>query len=271
MNQKSDKLKEIIRPLKQVLVAFSGGVDSTLLLKVALDTLGNENVLAVIAQSVTYPEEEIEGAKKIAEMLKANYQVIHTNEICDENFYTNPPERCYFCKLELFSTLKKLASDHGIQYVLEGSNLDDTSDYRPGLRAIKELEIVSPLKQAGLTKDEIRSLSKSLGLPTWSKPSMACLASRFPYSYQITEPELKMVEQAERFLRKLGFVQLRVRHHGKLARIEVEPNQLEKLIAPENRLQIITYLKSLGYVWIAMDLQGYRTGSFNESLNKKED
>lgn len=205
----------------------------------------------------------------IAELIKANYKVIKTEEICDERFVVNDSLRCYYCKNELFYKLKEVAKNEGLDYVCEGSNFDDTGDHRPGMQAALDLGTVSPLKEAGLTKDEIRMHSKELGLPTWSKPSMACLSSRFPYGHEITIEELRVVEDAEKFLRRLGFVQLRVRHHGKLARIEVEVEDLEKLVSPGMRNKIIEKFKEIGYVWISMDLQGFRSGSFNEALNVK--
>ncbi len=265
-NEKINKLKDILRSYKSGVVAFSGGVDSSFLLKVALDTLGQDPVLAVIGESETFSAEEFKGAKMIAELIKANYKVIKTEEICDERFVINDSQRCYYCKNELFYKLKGVAKKEGLDYVFEGSNFDDIGDHRPGMQAALDLGVVSPLKEAGLTKEEIRMYSKKLGLPTWSKPSMACLSSRFPYGHEITVEELKMVEQAEKFLRGLGFAQLRVRHHGKLARIEVEVEELEKLVSVEIRNQIIARFKEIGYVWISMDLQGFRSGSFNESL-----
>jgi uncharacterized protein len=268
INEKLNTLKSILKSYESGIVAFSGGVDSSFLLKVALDTLGTENVLAVIGESETYAVEEFEGAKKIAKMIKAPYKVIRTEEICDQRFVENSPQRCYFCKNELFSKLNEVAKKKELKHVFEGSNFDDIGDHRPGMQAAKDLGVVSPLKDAKLTKDEIRYYSKQLGLPTWSKPAMACLSSRFPYGHEITVEELKMVEEAENFLRQFGFAQQRVRHHGKLARIEVETESLNKLLSTEIREKIITKLKEIGYVWISIDLQGFRSGSFNESLKK---
>ena len=266
---KFKKLKDIIKNYQNGLIAFSGGVDSTFLLKVCLDTLGKNNILAVIADSETYPEEEINSAKKIAEMMGVNYKIIKTDEICNEKFVSNPPERCYYCKFELFTKLNAIAAENGFDNVFEGSNYDDLSDFRPGLKAVTELNIISPLKDAKLTKDEIRKFSKQLNLSTWKKPSMACLSSRFPYGYKITIEELKMVEEAERYLRSLGFEQLRVRHHGELARIEVESQDIEKLASNEIRTKLVDKFKKLGYIWITMDIQGFRSGSANEVLEIK--
>ncbi|RKY02493.1 ATP-dependent sacrificial sulfur transferase LarE [Candidatus Poribacteria bacterium] len=264
---KLERLRDIVRGLESVLVAFSGGVDSTFLLKVCLDVLGRENVLAVTAESELYPREEVEGARTLAESLGARWRLIRTDELCNEAFASNPPERCYYCKMELFSKLKEIAGEEGLKHVVDGSNADDVGDWRPGMRAAEELGIVSPLKEAGLGKEEIRKLSKEMGLPTWDKPSMACLASRFPYGHRITPEELRMVGEAERFIRGLGFKQVRVRHHGKLARIEVEPSGIERLASAGIRERVARKLKELGYTWVTVDLQGYRTGSMNEALS----
>jgi len=263
---KLDRLREILVSLGSVLVAFSGGVDSSFLLKMALDTLGPERVLAVTAASETYFPEEVEAARALAQSLGARHLVITTTELEHEEFATNPPERCYFCKRHLMSELVALARGEGLAAVVDGSNWDDLGDYRPGARAARELGVRSPLQEAGLTKAEIRAFSRQLSLPTWDKPSLACLASRFPYWTRITREELRQVAQAEGFLRQLGFRQLRVRHHGSLARIEVLPEDFPRLLQVAE--QVRDRFQELGYVYVTMDLAGYRTGSMNEILRK---
>ncbi len=250
----------------RVLVAFSGGVDSTLLLKTAQDTLGEKNVLAVTALSPLYPVRELEEAKRLGEILRVQHRFIESNEMEVPGFSENPPNRCYYCKSQLFSELLEIAKEEGIPFVVEGSTLDDEQDYRPGRIAIQELGIRSPLKEAGLTKSEVRQLSKELGLSTWDKPSFACLASRFPYGREITEEGLRMVGEAEDFLIGLGFKQVRVRHYGDLARIEIYPEEMERLMDKAIREDVVKRLKALGYKFVTLDLQGYRTGSMNEVL-----
>ncbi len=259
MSTKLEKLKDTLRGMKRVLVAFSGGVDSTFLLKVSKDTLGDD-VYAVIAKSPTYPSEEVECAKDLCEKFGVKYYVIKTDEFSDENFVTNPQERCYFCKKELFSRLQKIAKEHAIPYVLDGSNHDDKSDYRPGTKAKAEFDIKSPLMELAFTKQEIRKFSKELGLPTWDKPSYACLASRIPYGTKITEEILKRIEEGEKYLRSLGFEQLRVRHHGPIVRIELDNPILDE----DLRNKIAKRFEQLGYTYVTLDLKGYRTGSMNE-------
>lgn len=263
---KYKKLKGILEEMGSVLVAFSGGVDSSFLLKTAHEVLRDE-VFAVIASSETYPEKEKEEAIKIAQYLNVRYKIIRTLELENPDFVNNSPQRCYFCKRVLFSRLKEIAEDEGISCVIDGANLEDTGDYRPGSIAAEELGIRSPLKEARFIKSEIRKLSKQLGLPTWNKPSMACLASRFPYYMRIDIKSLKRVSQAEDFLRALGFSQIRIRHHGQIARIEIEPKEFPEIMEKGVREKIVKTLKKLGYTYITIDLAGYRTGSMNEPLS----
>lgn len=268
MEEKLKKLKGILKEMGSVLIAYSGGVDSTFLLKVARDVLG-EKVMAVTALSPTYPREETGEAKKIARELEVKHLLIETRELEDPNFSSNPPGRCYYCKKELFFQLKELAKEKGFFWVADGSNLDDTGDFRPGMQAARELEIRSPLKEAGLTKAEIRELSRRMGLPTWKKPSSACLASRFPYGMRIKEEDLKRVDEGERFLRNLGISQVRVRHYKDTARIEVNPEELTRLVENHCREKVVKKFKQLGYTYITVDLEGYRSGSMNEVLKNR--
>ena len=244
-------------------MAFSGGVDSTILAFMAHAALGNR-ALAVTAASPTYPAHQLDEAKMLASRLKLNHLVIHTDEFnCDE-FLSNPPERCYYCKLELIKELRKLADEQGHGVVLEGSNMDDKYDFRPGHRAIQEMGVKSPLQEVGLTKTEIRHLSKKLRLPTWNKPAYACLASRIPYGQRITLEALRRIDQAEEFLHSLGFSQVRVRDHYPLARIEVTESELKK--AWKSRKNISTRLHEIGFPYVTIDLDGFRSGSMNEVL-----
>ena len=254
-------------------VAFSSGVDSTFLLKAALDTLGRENVIAVTASSCSFPKRELNEAKEFCEKNQIRHIVCQSEELDIEGFRNNPKNRCYLCKHELFEKILAIAEEHQIKAVAEGSNMDDNGDYRPGLVAVKELEIKSPLRYAKLYKEEIRELSKELGLPTWNKQSFACLSSRFVYGETISEEKLGMVDAAEQLLLDLGFHQVRVRIHGNesglIARIEIMPEEFPRLIEEKTRTQIYAYLKKLGFSYVTLDLQGYRTGSMNETIDTK--
>ncbi|MFC1571910.1 ATP-dependent sacrificial sulfur transferase LarE [Candidatus Margulisiibacteriota bacterium] len=265
MTTKLQQLQNLLKDMKRVLIAYSGGVDSTFLLKVAKDALG-DNVLAVIAESPTFPQEEVEFAKSLCEQFGVKYQIIQTDEYNNEDFVCNSKDRCYYCKSELFGKLWQIAKENGIEYVLDGSNFDDKSDYRPGHKAKQELGVRSPLMELAFTKQDIRSLSKELGIPTWDKPSYACLSSRIPYGTRITKEILAKVGTGERFLRSLGFKQLRVRHHDSIVRIEVDQESIAK-ITQDGLLDTITKrFEDLGYLYVTLDLKGYRTGSMNKAL-----
>jgi len=264
--EKLKLLKENIKSLKKLTVAFSGGVDSTFLLKVAHEVL-NDRVLAVTARTGTFPEREFREAEKYVESLGVQHRVLLFDEFQVPGFSDNPPDRCYLCKKALFGQIQKISQEHGIDHVADGSNKDDLSDYRPGMKAVKELGIISPLQEVGLTKEDIRILSRAMGLPTWNKPALACLATRFPVGDKITKEKLQMVDQAEEYLFGLGFDQVRVRCHGNLARIEVTKDDRKRFFDTDVMDRIHSELKKIGFHYVSLDLQGYRTGSMNTLNN----
>lgn len=264
----SEKLKQLeayLKSLGSVAVAFSGGVDSTFLLKVAKDVLG-DSVIAITANFHSFPGREFEETKLFCEKTGIRQFICDFDELSIDGFCQNPPNRCYLCKRELYNRIIEIAEKQSIPYIVEGSNMDDTGDYRPGMAAVIESGIKSPLQEAGLYKAEIRDLSKEMGLPTWEKPSFACLSSRFAYGETITAEKLAMVERAEQLLFDKGFSQARVRIHDRMARIEVLPDELENLVKKNIREEIAAKLKSYGFTYVSMDLEGYRTGRMNEML-----
>jgi len=266
LQDKYERLKKIIEEMGSIVIGFSGGVDSTLLLKVAYDIL-KDKVIAVIGKSETYPEEEFNEAIKLAEFIGVRYKIVATEETDNLKFAENPPDRCYYCKTELFTKLKEIAKAEGIKWIADGTNADDVKDFRPGLRAVRENNIRSPLLEAGLTKTEIRELSRTLGLPTWDKPSFACLSSRFPYGMPIDREKLKKIDKAESFLRKLGLKVFRVRLIDEnTVRIETGREEFKKFFDDDFRIKVVSELKNLGFIYITLDLEGYRTGSMNEVL-----
>lgn len=269
LTTKIEQVKDILSHLPNALVAFSGGVDSTLALRLAMDYVPGP-VLAVTAASATYPIEEIEYARELAHTMGANWTLIHTCELDNPQFSANPPERCYHCKTELFCQLRDLAKAKGITTIIDGSNADDSGDFRPGSKAAAEFGVISPLKQAGFTKTDVRELAKALDLASWDKPSMACLSSRFPYGFTITPERLQQVGLAEQFLRKKGLANVRVRHHDTIARIEVDVDQLPQLTQGPLRQELLEYLKELGFTYVTVDLQGFKSGSMNDVLTEEK-
>jgi uncharacterized protein len=266
LGKKEQRLRGLLRGYGRVAVGFSGGVDSTLLVKLAVEELGAGNVLAVLADTPSLPRTELAEALRLAEAMGAVCEVIDPNELGDPDYAANPVNRCYFCKKCLFTAVAKVAGGKGFAVVLDGNNADDAGDYRPGRRAALELDVKSPLLEAGLTKAEVRALSAKVGLPTADKPAMACLASRVPYGTPVTAGVLGQVERAEEALRSAGFAQCRVRHHGDVARIEVPEAELPRLFDAALRQTVVREIKAAGYRYVALDLQGYRMGSMNEQL-----
>ena len=266
--QKLERLKEYLKSLNSVAVAFSSGVDSTFLLKVAHEVLGN-NVIAVTAKSASFPNREKNEADEFCKKEKIKQVFFDFKEMSVKGFCENPANRCYLCKKELFRKIIIIAEDEGIHIIAEGTNKDDEKDYRPGIKALEELNIKSPLRYAELNKEDIRILSKEMNLPTWKKPSLACLATRFVYGEEITEEKLNMVDKAEQLLLDLGFSQIRCRIHGKMARIEISPDEFDMILNTEIREKIYSEYKNYGFTYVTLDLKGYRTGSMNETLINK--
>lgn len=266
---KYEELKEYIRSFESAAVAFSGGVDSTFLLYAVKEALG-DRVLAVTASSCSFPGRELEEARAFCEAQGICHEVFRSEELEIDGFSQNPVNRCYLCKRELFQKIRDIAEKNGIREVAEGSNIDDDGDFRPGLKAVAELGIKSPLRDRGFSKAEIRILSKHLGLPVWDKQSFACLASRIPYGEEITAEKLGMVDRAEQLLLNLGFHQLRVRLHGNIARIELMPDEFDKFMKEDNRTKVYAAFKDIGFAYVTLDIKGYRTGSMNELISERE-
>ncbi len=264
-NERLEKLRSILSEMGAVVIAFSAGVDSTFLLKVAVDVLGG-NVVAVTARSAVRAHQELDDARAFAASLGVEHVIVESHELETDAFTSNPPDRCYICKKGLFAELVQIAAERGMSGVIDGSIQDDEDDYRPGVRALAELGVRSPLKEAGFTKPEIRAISKEMGLPTWDKPSSPCLVTRIPYGVEITPERLARIERAEAIIAGLGIRELRVRDHGSVARIEVGVDDMKLLSDPANRTTVVSGLKKLGFTFVALDLTGYRQGSMNTGL-----
>lgn len=266
--EKKGRAESLLKSLGSVVVALSGGVDSSVLLRLAAGCLPRSKVLAVTVHSEVSTPRELELAAQVAALCGVSHEVVPLSDLEDPRFRENPPERCFYCKLNRFSRLREMAQKRGFNAVAEGSNVSDRGDYRPGMRALEELGIRSPLLECGLTKDEIRRLARDFGLPNWNHPANACLASRFPYGTAITAEDLARVGQGERLLHSLGFAAGRLRHHGKTARIEIDPEQFSRLLDPPTRQVLLSSLKRMGYAYVTLDLEGYRSGSLNEVIGE---
>lgn len=262
-----EKLKKFIQQYDKVAVAFSGGVDSSFLLRAACEAIGKENVLAITLKAAVNPEQEVAEAVELAEQAGAKHIVIPVDVMSIPGFADNPHDRCYICKTAIFERIINEAQSHDINVVFDGTNADDENDYRPGMKALRELGVISPLKACGMGKKEIRQLSMEMGISTWDKPSMACLASRVPYNEQITEEKLRLVGRAEGLMQTMGFKQFRVRCHGNIARVEIAPEEMPKVLDMAVLKKISDELKGMGFQYVTLDMQGYRTGSLNETLS----